>query len=106
MMDEGRAKSILLTTFVLALAILAWTEIYRLHTVPRPVRFVGAGLVWGILGLSAPLISYRVASTMSVAMVIALLYSYYDVRISKGIIDTFGSNVVTTSFDMSKEVST
>lgn len=73
-MSEQGAKSLLLTCFLLAIAIVSWDEIKHGGMFPRPRRFIGAGLVFGILGFAAPVISVQVASVLGAGMVLALLY--------------------------------
>jgi len=77
-MSEDRGREILLITFMFAIGMVTWTEIHVNKTAPRPSRFVGAGMVWGILGLIAPLISYQVVAMFGIGMDLALLYNYYQ----------------------------
>ncbi len=72
-MSDDTDRRILITTFIIAVAFLTWQEIKN-KTVPRPARYVGAGVIWGLLGLLGPVLTYPVASMFSIAMLLVLLY--------------------------------
>jgi hypothetical protein len=74
-MSEDQGKMLLLSTFILVVAIVTWSEIKDNKTFPRPQRYVGAGVVWGVLGLSAPILTYPLAGMIGAATMLALLYT-------------------------------
>jgi hypothetical protein len=76
-MSDETGKSLLLTTFVLAIAMLTWSEIAKNHTVPRPQRYVSAGILWSILGLLSPVLTYSLTGLFGMGLFLTLLYSYF-----------------------------
>jgi hypothetical protein len=74
-MSEDQGKMLLLSTFILVVAIVTWSEIKDNKTFPRPQRYVGAGVVWGVLGLSAPILTYPLAGMIGAATMLGLLYT-------------------------------
>lgn len=70
-------RRILLMSFFVALVIVSYQEIHDAQVIPRPRRFVSAGLVYGILGTLAPFISYPLAGLLGVGMVLALVWQHY-----------------------------
>lgn len=64
----------LLTTFLVAVALIAWTEMRYEQRVPRPERFVFVGLVWATLGIISDLVSPELAALFGVGLVLTLLY--------------------------------
>lgn len=77
-MSESTGRSILLATFLAALATLTWSEAHKYQVVPRPSRYVGAAVAWGILGFLAPAVSYRLAAMFGIGLYLALLYQYFN----------------------------
>lgn len=77
-MNERVGRQILLATFIGAVFTLTWSEVGKNKVVPRPARYVGAGMTWGILGLISPIISYRLAAMFGVGLYLALLYQYFN----------------------------
>lgn len=77
-MTESQGRQVLLATFLAAIATLTWTEMHLYQTMPRPARYVGAGLTWGILGLLAPVITYRLAALFGAGLYLTLLYQYFN----------------------------
>lgn len=77
-MSEDAGRKILLATFFAAVATLTWSEMRNYQRWPMPSRYVGAGLTWGILGLLAPVVSYRLASVFGVGLYLTLLYQYFN----------------------------
>lgn len=73
-MSEQNGRQLLLGMFFLSLAVVAWDEIKHGGVMPRPRRFIGAGVVFGILGLAAPFISYKLAGIFGAGMLLALMY--------------------------------
>lgn len=64
----------LLTTFGLAVALIAWHEMKYEQRVPRPERFVFAALVWAVLGVISDLFSPELATLFGIGIVLTLLY--------------------------------
>lgn len=73
-MSESTGRALLLATFFLALAVVSWDEIKHGGVLPRPRRYVGAGVVFAIAGLAAPVIGASTAGVFGAGMVLALLY--------------------------------
>jgi len=73
-MSEQTGKAMLLTMFFLAIAIVAWDDIKHGGVWPRPRRFMGAGAVFGILGLVTPFVGAQVTGIFGAGMVLALFY--------------------------------
>lgn len=76
-MTPQSGRAILLTSFFVALAIVTYQEIHDGGQMPRPKRYFSAGLVYGLLGVAAPFISYPIAGALGVGMVLALVWQHY-----------------------------
>lgn len=76
-MSPDRGRQILVTTFVLAVCIITYSEIHDQKRMPLPSRYVSAGMVWGILGLLAAFFSPQIAAMFGVGMDLALIYQHY-----------------------------
>lgn len=74
-MNEERGRMLLMSTFVLVVIIVTWSEIRDNKTFPRPQRYVGAGVVWGGLGFAAPIITWPLAGMIGAATMLAMLYT-------------------------------
>lgn len=77
-MSPEAGRSTLLVSFFLALAIVSYQEIHDAKVMPRPRRYISAGMVYGILGVLAPFISYQLAGLFGVGMILALVYQHYQ----------------------------
>lgn len=77
-MTPETGRRTLLISFFVALVIVSYQEIHDARVIPRPRRYISAGLVYGILGVLSPFISYQVAGLMGVGMVLALMYQHYQ----------------------------
>jgi hypothetical protein len=78
-MSDATAMNLMKATWLLAVIVLTWQEVSKEKVIPRPARYVGAAMVWGILGFAAPAISYRIAAMMSCGMLLTLFYQMYQV---------------------------
>jgi hypothetical protein len=76
-MSDENGHMLLLATFVAAVAMVTWIEVKRNHTVPRPQRYVSAGLLWGILGISSPVLTYSLTGLFGVGILLTLMYTYF-----------------------------
>lgn len=76
-MNDNTGRQILVASFFGTIAVVVWQEIHFGHA-PRPQRFVSAGLLYGILGVAAPILSYPLASLFGVGIFLTMLYAYYD----------------------------
>lgn len=77
-MTPETGRRMLLITFILALAIVTYQEVHDAKLIPRPRRYIGAGVVYGILGVLAPFISYPLAGWFGAGMVLTLVYQHYQ----------------------------
>jgi hypothetical protein len=75
-MNEDTGRKLLVTSFVFAIIIAAWSEIKEFKRPPQPKRFVGAGVAYGLLGLIAPIISIELAGLFGVGLLLTLLYQH------------------------------
>jgi len=74
--DTGRR--LLLTSFFVSLVIVSYQEVHDAHVIPRPKRYFSAGIVYGILGIIAPIISFQIAGVFGIGMLLALIWMHYD----------------------------
>lgn len=65
---------LIVAEFGVTVAIVTYVEIVKNGRVPLPSRYIGAGVAFGILGLLSPLISDRLAATLGLGIVLAVLY--------------------------------
>ena len=77
-MTPESGRRVLMVSFFLALAILTWQEVRDAKVFPRPRRYISAGIVYGLLGVVAPFISFQVAGLLGVGMILALFYQKYQ----------------------------
>lgn len=77
-MTPEAGRRTLLISFFVALVIVSYQEIHDARVMPRPRRYISAGLVYGILGVLAPFISYQLAGLFGVGMILALMYQHYQ----------------------------
>lgn len=76
-MTDQQGRSLLIGAFIIAIIMVCWDEITVKKVPPRPARFVGAGVAFGLLGLAAPVISYRLAGLFAVGFALTLMYKHY-----------------------------
>lgn len=76
-MGEETGRRLLTFTFLAAVVMITYLEIHDKQEMPKPARYVGAGVVYGILGIAAPIISYPLAGMFGVGVFLALLYQHY-----------------------------
>lgn len=100
-MSENTAKQVLFYTFIFAIGIITWTEMKKYHQVPRPSRYVGASLTWGLLALGAPILTYPFVSVFSLGLLLMLITSYFEPG-SKILTSFFGDNKVSGQFILHK----
>lgn len=73
-MDMGNAGGkTFMVAFIGSVAVISWQEIKDFHRVPIPSRFVGAGVAFGILAMSEPVIG-KLSSTLAWGLLLGLLY--------------------------------
>lgn len=72
-MNPRQGTRIVLLGFVAALAIIAWGDLTRLHVAPPPSSFVGAGMVYGGLGVMSEF-APELAGVFAVGWTLGLLY--------------------------------
>lgn len=68
------ANKAFVTSFLVAIGLITWNEIKVFKEVPKPERYVGVGVVYGLLGIVASIGDYATAAVFGWAMVVALLY--------------------------------
>jgi hypothetical protein len=68
----------LLVTFLVAVAMVTWSELKVNHRIPQPQRFVFAGVVWGVLGVVSELGGPELAAVFGLGMVLVLTYQLYN----------------------------
>ncbi len=73
-MSEDTGKQLLFVTFLIAIVLAAWSEIHTFHRLPVPKRFVSVAIVWAMLGLAAPFISYPLAGSLALGLSLPLWY--------------------------------
>jgi hypothetical protein len=83
-MTDQQGNSLMRTTFFIALIVMTWGEVKQQKQVPRPARYVAAGMTWGILGFAAPFITYRIAGMLAVGFLLTLFYQFYGVTSAAG----------------------
>lgn len=76
-MSDETGRRLLTVTFIAAVAMITYLEIHDKQEMPKPARYVGAGVVYGILGIVAPFITYPLAGMFGVGVFLALLYQHY-----------------------------
>lgn len=69
-MNSHRA---MITGFVISAGIITWQEIHSCHTFPWPPRYVGAGIVFGLLDLTSPFISPELAGIVGFGFILAMI---------------------------------
>lgn len=96
-MNDDRGKHILGATFFIAINLITFSELKKYHEVPRPARYVGSSLTWGILALISPVTGYGFTSVFSLGLLLMLITSYFEP--GNALVTTFfGSNKVTGQF--------
>lgn len=75
-MDPMTNNRLLVGTFFLACATIAWTDIKKNSIVTPPYRFIGAAMVYGILSALTPVLG-PAASLLGIGYYIVLLYQYF-----------------------------
>lgn len=69
------ANRVLVAEYLIAVSVAVVQEIRDGRMWPRPSRFVGAGIAFGVLGLAAPFISDKLAAAFGAGLVLALAYN-------------------------------
>lgn len=69
----------LLTTFTMAVSMLAWREMRQEQRMPQPQKFIYAAIVWAILGVFADLGAPELATLFGIGFVIALYYNGHTI---------------------------
>lgn len=77
-MNDAKGRQLLVMSFFVAIAMVTWQEVRDAKIVPRPRRYVSAAMVYGILGVAAPVLSYSFAGILGVGMVLALFWQHYN----------------------------
>lgn len=76
-MSPDTAKKILTASFIAAIATMTWDELKRQGRTPKPARYVGAGVIWGILGALYPLAPPFFA-VFGIGMYLTLLWQWFN----------------------------
>lgn len=76
-MNPNTGKRLLVTSFLIAVIMVTWSEIRDYKRVPTPQRYVGAGVAYGLLGVTAPFITFELAGLFGVGLLLTLLYQHY-----------------------------
>lgn len=90
-MSDDTGRRLLVSTFLVAVALLTWNEMKVNKVMPRPQRYVGAGVIWALLALLSPVLTYSLSGMFSVGVVLMLLYK--NVSSSSGSADQGGSGL-------------
>lgn len=76
-MSDQQGRALLLGAFIVGLTLIVWDEITVKKVPPRPARFVGVGIAFGLLGLATPVITYKLAGLFGAGFALTLLYQHY-----------------------------
>lgn len=76
-MNPQSGRVVLLVSFFVAIAIITYQEVHDGSQIPRPKRYISAGMVYGLLGVLAPFVGYPVTGALGVGMVLALIWQHY-----------------------------
>lgn len=77
MVNPQTGRQLLVATFIAAMAMVTWSEVKDYKRTPQPARYVGAGVVYGLLGILAPFISFELAGLFGIGLLLTLLYQHY-----------------------------
>jgi len=72
--SEMSGKRLFLMAFFTSCALISWQEVKTFKRLPLPSRFVGAGVAFGLLAISEPIISPQLAGSLAWGLVMGLAY--------------------------------
>lgn len=80
-MTPINGQRLIVGTFFLACAIIAWNNMKNHGVAPAPYRFIGAGVVYGVLATISPFVG-PAAAVAGVGYVIVLMYQFFGANLA------------------------
>lgn len=80
-LNSINGQRLIVGTFFLACGIITWNDMKKNSTVPAPYRFIGAGMVYGILATITPFVG-PAAALIGVGYCIVLMYQFFGANLT------------------------